>query len=83
MGLIVKTWSAPVLGSAFYVWEEKLRRRKKYLKLWAKIIPSPTQNKIKALITLEDHQLVMEVVSITKEEIEKGNISSSQSTSRL
>ena len=55
MGLIIETWSAPVLGSAFYVWEEKLRRLKKSLKQWTKPIPTPAQNKAKALLSLEEH----------------------------
>ena len=71
MGLVAEIWSVLVSGSTFYVWEEKLRRLKKYLKLWAKSISSPTQNKSKALLSLEAHQLAMETFSITKEVIEK------------
>ena len=36
LGIVYETWSAPVLGSSFYAWEEKLRRVKRVLKLWAK-----------------------------------------------
>ena len=71
MGQVAESWSVPVSGSSFYVWEENLRRLKKSLKLWAKTIPSPTQNKVKSLISLEDHQLAMEAVLITKEVIER------------
>ena len=71
MGLITKTWYVPVSSSASYVWEEKLRRTKKSLKKWPKNTLTPTQNKAKALLALEEHQLIIEVASITKEEIEK------------
>ena len=44
--IFVDSWSLPVTGSPFYVWEEKLRRLKKELKSWAKAIPSPSDQKI-------------------------------------
>ena len=69
MGLVAKIGNVPVSGSTFYVWEEKLRRLKKSLKLWAKSIPSPAQNKVKALRSLEDQQLAMEAIPIAKEVI--------------
>jgi len=36
LDLVSKTWANIVQGSAFYVSEEKIRRLKKSLKLWAK-----------------------------------------------
>ena len=36
LGIVVDTWSAPVMGSPFFVWEEKLRRVKEVIKTWGK-----------------------------------------------
>ena len=43
--IVADSWSPLVTGSPFYVWEEKLRRLKKELKSWAKLIPSPNYKK--------------------------------------
>jgi exonuclease III len=41
LSLVSKMWTSAVKGSTFYVWEEKLRRLKRSLKLWAKSQPNP------------------------------------------
>ena len=41
MGIVVDAWKAPVTGSPFFIWEEKLRRLKISLKYWAKTLNSP------------------------------------------
>ena len=53
--IVAESWSPPVTGSPFYVWEEKLRRLKKILKSWAKAIPSPPNKKTHAALELESH----------------------------
>ena len=59
ISIVVDSWSHPVTGSPFYVWEEKLKRLKKILKSWAKTNPSPSDQKIHAVQELE-YQEAME-----------------------
>jgi hypothetical protein len=47
-------------GSPFFVWEEKLRRLKRALKIWAKSLKSPSTQRVEAQQHLEVHQLKME-----------------------
>ena len=58
--LVFATWKKNVSGSPFFIWEEKLRRLKAELKIWAKTLPSPTLERKKAQMALEKHQLHME-----------------------
>ena len=67
MGLIAETWSIPVLGSTFYVWEENLRVLKRALKCWAKSITSPIAKRKDAQEALELHQLALEDAVVTQE----------------
>ena len=53
--IVADSWSPPVTGSPFFIWEEKLRRLKKALNTWAKSIPSPNYKKSQAALTLEIH----------------------------
>jgi len=39
--LVARIWNGTVIGSPFFVWEEKLRRLIKSLKSWAKTLSSP------------------------------------------
>ena len=39
--LVSEIWQKSVIGSPFFIWEEKLRRLKAALKSWAKTHPSP------------------------------------------
>ena len=48
MDLVQSTWNRLVLGSPFYVWEEKLRRLKLALKRWEKTLKTPLQQRIEA-----------------------------------
>jgi hypothetical protein len=64
--LVQLSWEIPVTGSPFFVWEEKLRRLKASLKLWAKNQASPLEDRRRAQETLELHQQVMEVAPITQ-----------------
>ena len=41
MDKVKENWRIPVKGSPFFVWEEKLRRVKAALKIWAKTLPNP------------------------------------------
>eukprot|EP00253_Pinus_taeda_P034046 PITA_34046 len=65
------TWKQPVNGSAFFVWEEKLRRVKAALKTWAKSLPNPAAERKKIQKCLEIHQLNAENEVITKEVLDK------------
>ena len=67
--MVADSWSPPVNGSPFYIWEEKLRWMKKELKSWAKFIPSPNANKIQARLALEIHQAGMEENDVTSADI--------------
>jgi exonuclease III len=63
--LVTKVWATTVQGSAFYVWEGKIKRLKFALKLWAKSQPSPIAMRLAAQSHLEAHQLEMEQKEIT------------------
>ena len=69
--IVAESWSHPVTGSPFYVWEEKLRRLKKALKSWAKSIPNPNYNKSQAALALEIHWDGMEENTVDYVDIQK------------
>ena len=66
---VSEIWIRPVTGSPFFVWEEKLRRVKIKLKGWAKNIPSPAEERKKAQVALESHQILMEEADIERESL--------------
>jgi hypothetical protein len=49
MEMVAESRNKNVFGSPFYVWEEKLRRLKGYLKIWAKNLSSPRKKGPKKL----------------------------------
>jgi exonuclease III len=67
LNLVQNSWNVPITGSPFYVWEEKLRRLKINLKMWAKKLGSPLDERKRVQKTLERHQLVMEETHVTQE----------------
>jgi exonuclease III len=69
--LVTKTWNETVRGSAFFVWEEKLRRLKVALKSWEKTLPNPTLARQETQKQLEKHQLDMENQEITQETLQQ------------
>eukprot|EP00253_Pinus_taeda_P022298 PITA_22298 len=71
MEKIRKCWKKPVNGSAFFMWEEKLRRVKIMLKAWAKTLPNPAAERKKIQREMERQHLHLETVEITKVELEK------------
>ena len=71
MDLLASSWVVPVSGSPFFVWEEKLRRLKKALKLWAKSLPSLSTVQMEAQVNLENHQLSLEEHSPDLANLEK------------
>jgi hypothetical protein len=50
-----------------FVWEEKLRRLKVNLKMWAKKLGSPMDERKRIQKTLERHQSIMEEAQVTQE----------------
>ena len=58
--IVASTWKSNVRGSAFFVWEEKLRIVKKSLKAWAKHHISPIKQRLEAEKALEDHLILNE-----------------------
>jgi hypothetical protein len=64
-------WNGKVKGSAFYVWEEKLRRLKTTLKAWEKGQASPAKARQEIQKQLETHQLEMENKEVTQECLQK------------
>ena len=68
---VSKVWTSKIKGSAFYVWEEKLRRLKAELKSWAKKQVDPTSLRLEAQRKLENHQLALENKEITQQDILK------------
>jgi len=71
MPLIKETWKLPVKGSAFFVWEEKLRRVKAALKTWVKTLPNLVVERKIIQERLEMHHQVSENAEITKETLDK------------
>ena len=49
MKIFFEAWTAPISGSPFYIWEEKLRRAKRMLKNWAKYLKTPNIKKNKKI----------------------------------
>lgn len=75
MDKVKESWNRPVIGSPFFVWEEKLRRVKAVLKSWAKTLPNPTDERKMAHASLEKHQLQMEEEDPSEDSIAKeGNL---------
>jgi exonuclease III len=68
---VSKVWTSKIKGSAFYVWEEKLRRLKAELKGWAKKQVDPITLRLEAQRQLENHQLALENKEITQQDILK------------
>lgn len=71
MQLVKNTCKQLVNGSAFFVWEEKLRRVKAVLKTWVKSLPNPTVERKKIQECLENHHLNAENEVITKEVLDR------------
>ena len=55
LDIVETAWKSNVRGSAFFVWEEKLRIVKKSLKAWAKLHISPIKQRLEVEKALEDH----------------------------
>ena len=71
MDLVASSWAIHVSSTPFFVWEEKLRRLKKALKLWAKSLPSLVVVRMEAQVNLENHQLSLEEHSPDLANLEK------------
>jgi hypothetical protein len=69
--LVTGVWKDLVSGSPFFVWEEKIRRLKRALKIWAKSLKSPSSQRMEAQQHLEVHQLEMEERNISPHMLEK------------
>eukprot|EP00253_Pinus_taeda_P008456 PITA_08456 len=54
--VVKESWSHPVTGSPFYIWEEKIRRLKFALKHWSKSIPNPTAERKNIQICLIEEE---------------------------
>ena len=67
MQLVKESWIQSVKGSAFFVWEEKLRRVKAALKTWVQSLPNPAVERKKIQECLKIHQTRSEDEEITKE----------------
>jgi hypothetical protein len=65
--LVARIWNGSVKGSPFFVWEEKLRKLKVALRLWAKTLSNPAVDRQAAQRQLENHQIQMEGSDITQE----------------
>jgi len=63
--VVADSWSVPIHGSPSFSWEQKLKRLKKDLKAWAKLLKSPSMARIDSHIALHNHQILMESIPIT------------------
>jgi len=68
---VSNVWTRKVNGSAFYVWEEKLRRLKAELKGWEKKQADPITLRLESQRHLESHQLALENKEITQQDLLK------------
>lgn len=71
LNLVQDCWNFPMKGSAFFIWEEKLRRLKAVLKTGAKSLPSPAKERKQAQDNLAKHHAQSEDAEITKEVLDK------------
>eukprot|EP00253_Pinus_taeda_P023862 PITA_23862 len=69
--VVKESWSHPVTGSPFYIWEEKIRRLKFALKHWSKSIPNLAAERKNIQSQLEANQLNAEEAHITREALDK------------
>eukprot|EP00253_Pinus_taeda_P007450 PITA_07450 len=69
--VVKESWSHPVTGSPFYIWEEKIRRLKFALKHWSKSIPNPAAERKNIQSQLKANQLNAEEAHITREALDK------------
>lgn len=69
--VVSESWKKPVLGSPFFVWEEKIRVLKRNLKEWAKNLKSPTAKRKATLNRLAVHQLDMEQSPVSPSMLQK------------
>eukprot|EP00253_Pinus_taeda_P021309 PITA_21309 len=69
--VVKESWSHPVTGSPFYIWEENIRRLKFALKHWSKSIPNPAAERKNIQSQLEAKQLNAEEAHITREALDK------------
>ena len=60
-------WTQRVTGSPFIVWEEKLRRVKRELKIWSRGLTPPFEERKEVQNLMESHQLALEIDKVTKE----------------
>jgi ribonuclease HI/exonuclease III len=67
--IVTKVWTSKINGSAYHVWEEKLKRLKFELKSWAKNKADPTATRLESQKQLEIHQLALERKEITHQDI--------------
>lgn len=67
MQTVKECWNQLVKGSPFYIWEEKLRRVKGALKIWAKTLSNPDIERESIKSALISHQTCMENTILTKE----------------
>ena len=70
--MVASSWVVPVSGSPFFVWEEKLRRLKKALKIRAKSLASLSAIRLEAQRNLQNHQLSQEEQTSNLANLEKG-----------
>eukprot|EP00253_Pinus_taeda_P005161 PITA_05161 len=71
MQIVKESWSLPVSGSPFYIWEEKIRRLKSNIKRWAKSLANPVAERKSIQSQLEAHHLLMEEAYISREILDK------------
>eukprot|EP00253_Pinus_taeda_P012863 PITA_12863 len=69
--VVSDSWNKPVLGSPFFVWEEKMRILKRNLKEWAKNLKSPMAKRKETLNRLAVHQLDMEQSPVSQSMLQK------------
>eukprot|EP00253_Pinus_taeda_P001985 PITA_01985 len=69
--VVSEVWNRHVLGSPFFVWEEKLCALKKRLKEWAKTLKTPAAKRKEALDNLAALQSSMEDSAVTQSLLQK------------
>eukprot|EP00253_Pinus_taeda_P014894 PITA_14894 len=69
--VVSEVWNQKILGSPFFVWEEKLRALKRRLKEWAKALKTPDAKKKESLENLAALQSSMEDFAITQSLLQK------------
>ena len=66
MQVVSDSWKIQIRGSLSFIWEEKIKRLKHYLKDWERLITSAISGRKKGQPKLETHQIHMDASPVSE-----------------